>query len=149
MPIFVDGIHFGRPAQVKLAFLDPERVEVLKGPQPVFFGKNATAGAFNIVSAGPTPEWEGYLDAEFGNFATTCSRCLGGPLTDRLGIRVAGTYEDGDGFIDDVVTGAIGAYENIGARVILEFTPNDRLRDHDQARVFGDRRDPTRRPCSA
>ena len=61
VPIFVDGIHFGRPAQVKLAFLDVERLEVLKGPQPVFFGQNATAGAFNIISAGPTPEWEGYL----------------------------------------------------------------------------------------
>ena len=51
VPIFVDGIHFGRPAQVKLAFLDVGRLEVLKGPQPVFFGQNATAGAFNIISA--------------------------------------------------------------------------------------------------
>jgi len=129
VPIFVDGIHFGRPAQVKLAFLDPARIEVLKGPQPVFFGQNATAGAFNIVSAGPTPEWEGYLDAEYGTFDTSVLRgAIGGPLTDRLGIRVAGSYEDGDGFIDDVVTGGqAGAYENIGGRVILEFTPSDRL----------------------
>jgi len=129
VPIFVDGIHFGRPAQVKLAFLDPERVEVLKGPQPVFFGQNATAGAFNIVSAGPTPDWEGYLDIEAGNFEYSRIRgAYGGPLTDRLGIRVAGTYEDGDGFIDDVVNGGLaGAYENIGGRVILEFEANDRL----------------------
>jgi outer membrane receptor protein involved in Fe transport len=129
VPIFVDGIHFGRPAQVKLAFMDPARIEVLKGPQPVYFGMNATAGAFNIVSAGPTPEWEGYLDAEIGSFETTTLRgAYGGPLTDRLGIRVAGTYEDGAGFIDDVVTGGkAGAYENIGARVILEFNANDRL----------------------
>ena len=129
VPIFVDGIHFGRPAQVKLAFLDVARLEVLKGPQPVFFGQNATAGAFNIISAGPTPEWEGYLDAEIGTFDTSILRgAYGGPLTDRLGIRVAGSYEDGAGFIDDVVSGgSAGAYENIGGRVILEFTPNDRL----------------------
>ena len=129
VPIFVDGIHFGRPAQVKLAFLDVERLEVLKGPQPVFFGQNATAGAFNIISAGPTPEWEGYIDAEAGSFATTVLRgATGGPLTDRLGIRVAGSYEDGDGFMEDVVSGGMaGAYENIGGRVILEFTPSDRL----------------------
>jgi iron complex outermembrane receptor protein len=129
VPIFVDGIHFGRPAQIKLAFLDPARVEVLKGPQPVFFGQNATAGAFNIVSAGPTPDWEGYLDIEAGNFEYSRIRgAYGGPLTDRLGIRVAGTYEDGDGFIDDVVNGGLaGAYENIGGRVILEFEANDRL----------------------
>lgn len=129
VPIFVDGIHFGRPAQVKLAFMDPERIEVLKGPQPVFFGQNATAGAFHITSAGPTPEWEGYLDIEAGNFEYSRVRgAYGGPLTDRLGIRVAGTYEDGDGFIDDVVNGGLaGAYENIGGRVILEFEANDRL----------------------
>jgi iron complex outermembrane receptor protein len=129
VPIFVDGIHFGRPAQVKLAFLDPARIEVLKGPQPVFFGQNATAGAFNIVSAGPTPEWEGYLDAELGNFGTTILRgAYGGPLTDQLGIRVAGSYEDGDGFIHDVVRGGLaGAYENIGGRVILEYEASDQL----------------------
>ncbi len=129
VPIFVDGIHFGRPAQVKLAFLDPARVEVLKGPQPVFFGQNATAGAFNIVSAGPTPTWEGYVDAEVGSFETTVMRgAYGGPLTDRLGVRVAGSYEDGDGFMEDVVTGgSAGAYENVGGRVIMEFTPSDRL----------------------
>ncbi len=129
VPIFVDGIHFGRPAQVKLAFLDVGRLEILKGPQPVYFGQNATAGAFNIISNGPTPEWEGYLNAEVGSFETKVVKgAYGGPLTDRLGIRVAGTYEDGAGFIDDVVSGGMaGAYENIGARVILEFTPNDRL----------------------
>jgi outer membrane receptor protein involved in Fe transport len=129
VPIFVDGIHFGRPAQVRLAFMDPERVEVLKGPQPVFFGMNAIAGAFNITSAGPTPEWEGYLDAEVASFATTVvNGAVGGPLSETLGIRVAGKYEDAGGYIDDVVNGGkIGAYENFGGRVILEFTPNDRL----------------------
>jgi outer membrane receptor protein involved in Fe transport len=129
VPIFVDGIHFGRAAQIKLAFLDPARVEVLKGPQPVFFGMNATAGAFNIISAKPTPEWEGYLDTEVGNFDTrTVKGAIGGPLTDRLGIRVAGTYEDGAGYIHDAVTGGMaGAYENVGARVILEYQASDRL----------------------
>ena len=57
-PTFLDGIHFGRSSQIKLAFLDVERVEILKGPQPVFFGQNATAGAFNLQSRMPTPEWE-------------------------------------------------------------------------------------------
>lgn len=129
VPIFVDGIHFGRPSQVRLAFMDPERVEVLKGPQPVFFGMNAIAGAFNITSAGPTPEWEGYLDAEVASFATTVlNGAVGGPLSETLGIRVAGKYEDAGGYIDDVINGGkIGAYENFGGRVILEFTPNDRL----------------------
>ncbi|MDH3545862.1 MAG: TonB-dependent receptor plug domain-containing protein, partial [Gammaproteobacteria bacterium] len=129
VPIFVDGIHFGRPSQVKLAFMDAARVEVLKGPQPVFFGMNASAGAFNIVSAGPTDAWEGYVDTEFGNNSTAViNGAIGGPLSDTVGIRVAGKYESADGYITDLVTGVDhGAYENIGARVILEFTPRDNL----------------------
>ena len=39
-PFFLDGIHFGRQSQAKLAFLDIESLEVLKGPQPVYFGMN-------------------------------------------------------------------------------------------------------------
>jgi outer membrane receptor protein involved in Fe transport len=129
VPIFVDGIHFGRPSQVKLAFMDPARVEVLKGPQPVFFGMNASAGAFNVVSAGPTADWEGYVDAEYGNYSTSViNGAIGGPISDTFGIRVAGKYESADGFIEDLVTGDdLGGYENIGGRVILKWTPRDNL----------------------
>lgn len=127
VPIFVDGIHFGRPSQVKLAFLDTAQVEILKGPQPVFFGMNATAGAFNIVSAAPTDEWEGYLDTEFSSHSTGVVRgAYGGPLSDNWGIRVAGTYESADGHIKDIVTNDDhGGYENIGGRIILQFAPQD------------------------
>lgn len=129
VPIFVDGIHFGRSSQVKLAFLDVGRVEILKGPQPVYFGMSATAGAFNITSAGPTDEWEGYLDTEFGNNSTSVFRgAIGGPLSETVGIRLSGTYESAGGFIEDVVNGKdLGAYENFGGRAIIEFTPSDKL----------------------
>ncbi|NNE36661.1 MAG: TonB-dependent receptor, partial [Gammaproteobacteria bacterium] len=60
-PVFLDGVHFGRMSMVKTAFLDTERVEILKGPQPLHFGMNATAGAFNIQSARPTDTWQGNL----------------------------------------------------------------------------------------
>lgn len=69
-PFFVDGIHYGRQSQIKLAFLDVESVEVLKGPQPIYFGQNATAGAFNIRSRQPTDTWLGYVNAELGNNET-------------------------------------------------------------------------------
>ena len=48
VPIFVDGVHFARTSMIMGAFLDLERVEVLRGPQPVAFGQNATAGAFRV-----------------------------------------------------------------------------------------------------
>ncbi len=127
VPIFIDGLHYGRPAQVKTAFMDLDRVEVLKGPQPVFFGMSATAGAFNIQSARPTDTWEGYVDAEYGNNAKgVFEAAIGGPITDTLGIRVATKYETTEGFMRDVVSGQkIGDYENLGGRVILQWTPTD------------------------
>ena len=51
---FVDDIYRGRGTQARWSFLDLERVEVLRGPQPILFGKNTVAGALNITSARPT-----------------------------------------------------------------------------------------------
>ena len=44
-PTFIDGVVIGRTSMVKSAFFDLERIEVLRGPQPVYFGQNAVAGA--------------------------------------------------------------------------------------------------------
>ncbi|MEX2494609.1 MAG: TonB-dependent receptor [Woeseia sp.] len=127
VPIFVDGIHFGRQSMIKTAFLDVERVEVLKGPQPVFFGMNATAGAFNIASRRPTPTWEGDVTAEAGsNDRQELSFGVGGPITDTLGIRVAGVKEKDDGFARHIITGEkIPRYDHLGGRVTLEWNPTD------------------------
>jgi outer membrane receptor protein involved in Fe transport len=128
-PFFLDGIHFGRQSQSKLAFLDIESLEVLKGPQPVYFGMNATAGAFNIRSKRPGDSWEGYINAELANNTTgEFTFGIGGPINDQWGIRVAGMHESTDGYMDYVVTGdSIGSYESNGGRILLTFEPTDKL----------------------
>ena len=130
VPIFVDGIHFGRQSMIKTAFLDVQQVEILKGPQPVFFGMNATAGAFNIQTRMPTPEWEANITAEAGsNNQQELSFGVGGPISDTLGIRVAGISESNDGFARHVVTGEkVPRYDHLGGRVILQWTPTDQFR---------------------
>jgi len=142
-PFFVDGIHFGRQSQVKLAFLDIESLEVLKGPQPVYFGQNATAGAFNIRSRRPTAEWQGYINAEFASDNTNeFTFGIGGPISDTWGIRVAGMHESSDGYMVYVATGDdLGAYESTGGRVMLQFTPNDKLQITGKVDVIGVERD--------
>ncbi|MFT5132327.1 MAG: iron complex outermembrane receptor protein, partial [Gammaproteobacteria bacterium] len=117
-PTFVDGIHFGRSSQSRMAFMDLQSVEVLKGPQPVYFGQNATAGAFNIRSRRPSDSWEANVDVEYGENETAAVDIgVGGPLSDTLGIRVAGKYDTTDGYLKDVVTQRmLGDYENIGGR---------------------------------
>ena len=94
VPAFIDGIHFGRASSLKSAFLDVEQVEVLRGPQPVFFGQNATAGALNIRSRRPGEEWQGKAIAEMGNMGRqSIEGAVGGPVTDTFGIRLAGKYD--------------------------------------------------------
>lgn len=129
-PVFVDGIHFGRMSMVKTAFLDTERVEILKGPQPLHFGMNATAGAFNIQSKRPTDVWEGDVGVEFGNFGRNeVNGAIGGPLTDTLGIRVAGIFEQGDGPAFNRYSPAdrIGGYHHLGGRASMQWTPREDL----------------------
>ncbi len=127
VPFFLDGIHFGRQSQAKLAFLDIQSLEVLKGPQPVYFGMNATAGAFNIRSVRPSDTWQGYVNATISNNATSeIMFGVGGPINDTWGIRLAGMREETDGYMQYVVTGNnIGSYESNGGRVMLTFEPND------------------------
>ena len=99
--MFVDGIHHGRSQQARAPFFDVERIEVLRGPQPILFGKNSVAGAVNIVSARPTDEFEGYANVGYETIdqEKTASLVVSGPITDNLKVRVAGRYHDFDGYL--------------------------------------------------
>ena len=65
---------------------------MLKGPQPLFFGKSTSAGVLTLRSANPTSTWEaaGSASYEFEEEGVTFGGYISGPLTDTLGIRVAG-----------------------------------------------------------
>lgn len=128
-PTFVDGIYFGRTSMIKSAFLDLQRVEILRGPQPVYFGQNATAGAFSLTTRKPGVEWEGDVTAEVGNFGRrSVEGGIGGPLTETLGIRVAGKRDRFDGYMTDIVTGQrYPRREDTVGRIILQWAPVDRF----------------------
>src|SRR5688572_5974875 len=53
---YIDGIYFARPAITTLDFIDVDRIEVLRGPQGTLYGKNTTAGAFNVTTTKPSQE---------------------------------------------------------------------------------------------
>jgi iron complex outermembrane recepter protein len=128
-PIFADGVHYARTSMIMGAFLDVERIEILRGPQPLSFGQNATAGAFSISTKKPTPEWEGDITVEAGNWErSSVEGGVGGPITDTLGVRFAGQYDRSGGYIRDVVTGDMfPSGIEAAARTTLQWNPNDKL----------------------
>ena len=93
---YVDGIYRGRPQQTRAPFLDLERVEVLRGPQSILFGKNSVAGALNITTARPTDEFEAMVSAlyEPRYEEQEISGHISGPFTDRFRGRLAASYRE-------------------------------------------------------
>lgn len=98
---YVDGVSYPRAQQTRMPFLDIGRIEVLRGPQIILFGKNSVAGALSIVTARPTSVFEGYANAshEFEENENVVEGALSGPVGDRVRLRVAGRYRGSDGYI--------------------------------------------------
>ncbi|CAO1650362.1 TonB-dependent receptor [Parasphingorhabdus sp. NYA22] len=96
-----DGVQVSTMRIVQAGFFDVEQIDILKGPQSLFFGKSASAGVFAIRSANPTREWEvaGKASYEFEENGYTIGGHISGPLTDTLGIRVAGQYQDIEDYV--------------------------------------------------
>lgn len=89
--VILDGVYYGQGRIINEGFLDLASVEILKGPQALFFGKNATAGVISLRSAEPTarPEFMARLGYEAKARQIVGEAMASGPLSDTLGIRVA------------------------------------------------------------
>ena len=98
--MFVDGVYYGRDQLSRLPLVDMERVEVLRGPQPTLFGKNAIAGAVNITTRSPTDAFEGSISGlyEFNHKELQLTGVLSGPLSEGIEARVVGYHRSMDGY---------------------------------------------------
>jgi outer membrane receptor protein involved in Fe transport len=126
--MFVDGVHYGRAQLARAPFLDIERIEILRGPQSILFGKNSTAGAISIINAKPGNEHEGTLTLSYDpEFKTKEARLvLSGPISETLGGRMAILSRDTDGFIENTTLNRNeSADKDQVIRATLEWKPTD------------------------
>jgi iron complex outermembrane receptor protein len=125
--VFVDDIYHGRSRTTAGTFLDLERVEVLKGPQSTFFGNNAIAGAFNMVTRKPGGTFEAEARALYGQEGQYAVEAeLGGPITDALGARLALISDGQRGWLTNLNTGHhVPAENNLAGRLTLVFKPSE------------------------
>ncbi|WP_243450682.1 TonB-dependent receptor [Sandarakinorhabdus glacialis] len=84
-------------------FYDLERVEVLRGPQGTLYGRNATSGVINFITAKPDSSGiHAAGEGEYGNYnSIKVKGMINMPLTDTLAVRLAGVYLNRDGFTNN------------------------------------------------
>jgi iron complex outermembrane recepter protein len=99
----MDGVYLSRPAAPAALFYDLERIEVLKGPQGTLYGRNASGGAVNVITAKPQlGESGGFITGEYGNFNTfKASGALNLPVGENSAFRFSGQYVNRDGYLSD------------------------------------------------
>lgn len=96
----LDGVYLGRPDEARTAFFDIARVEVLRGPQGTLYGRNATAGAINVITGKPEDSLGGKLSFEAGNFdLRRMEGMVNLPVNDKLALRVAVLGEHRDNYV--------------------------------------------------
>jgi iron complex outermembrane receptor protein len=129
-----DGVIVSSMRLVQSGFFDVEQVDVLRGPQSLFFGKSATAGVLSLRSANPTSDWEVGVRGsyEFEEKGYLVSGYISGPLTDTLGIRLAAQFNDIDEFqILQDGTPAVNQERGLTDLILrgtLDWQPSDRFR---------------------
>jgi iron complex outermembrane receptor protein len=130
----IDGIYIARSTSVGALFYDIDRVEVLRGPQGTLYGRNATAGAINVITKQPKFDYEAFGSVDVGNYgALTTSGMVNIPVSETLAVRAAFQQSRHDGYVVALNkgpgTGGNDRYDqdDKSARVQLLWKPTDAL----------------------
>jgi len=126
---YVDGVYYARPSATTLDFIDVEQIEVLRGPQGTLFGKNTTAGAFNVTTRKPSFTPGASFELSYGNYGYVQAKTsITGPLAKNLAARVSfsGTQRDGT-IYNQAKQEYVNSLNNLGVRGQLLYKPNDNV----------------------
>ncbi len=126
--LVVDGILKTNSAQIAQNHGKLIQVEVLKGPQGAYYGRNATAGAFILSTKKPGDEVSGDASIKAGEQSSMgFTGVIDGPISDNAGFVLYGDHFETDGHYKNTSPVAtargstVDAMENntIGTRFII------------------------------
>ncbi|WP_086930041.1 TonB-dependent receptor [Agarilytica rhodophyticola] len=102
----LDGVYMGRPVASLFSAFDTERVEILRGPQGTLYGRNATGGSINLITAKPGDEFGGEVDITYGDYDWLRVRgAINLPVSDVIKLRLVAFSEDRDGYTENSFPG--------------------------------------------
>jgi outer membrane receptor protein involved in Fe transport len=135
--VFIDGVYRSRSAASLADFPNLERIEVIKGPQSTLFGKNASAGVINVVTAKPSLDaYNGSASLTYGDYSQVIVKGdFNGPISDTIAWGLSGSYNERDGYFTNLETG--GEFNELNrwnVRGQLLFAPTDNF----EARLIAD-----------
>ncbi|HSD70784.1 MAG TPA: TonB-dependent receptor, partial [Woeseiaceae bacterium] len=128
--VFVDGVYRSRSASALSDLPNLERIEVLRGPQSTLFGKNASAGIINIVTAKPDLDnFGGSTTLTVGDYNQVLVKGdITGPLTETMAFSLSGSVNSRDGYYTNLVDGEeYGDRNRWGVRGQFLLVPTDNL----------------------
>lgn len=118
------GVYLATPTVLHGLFFDLDRVEVLKGPQGTLYGRNATAGAINVVPHRADFQFGAQGSVDFGNYGkVNTAGMVNLPISDKLAARVAFQTVHHDGYYSD----GTGDDNGQAVRVSLRYDPTSTL----------------------
>jgi iron complex outermembrane receptor protein len=119
----LDGVYVARGTALSGAFLDAQRVEILKGPQGTLYGRNATGGAINYISNKPSFTSEGGAEVQYGNYNDIeANGFVNIPVSSVFAMRAAVGYIKHDGYIE---SSDANDQDTLAGRVSFNFVPNE------------------------
>ncbi|NNM12746.1 MAG: TonB-dependent receptor [Gammaproteobacteria bacterium] len=135
--VVIDGVFRGRPGSALNDYIDISQIEVLRGPQGTIFGKNTSAGVINVRTAKPSYEPKVLADLTLGDYGLWHARSSisGGSEDDNVAFSLAGSVQNRDGYIDNLVNGdSLNDRDRWSVRAQMLWEPTDDI----SLRMIGD-----------